>query len=83
VRFARGFERDDLKYCYFGEDHDEVLFDLEHDPDETTNYAGDPEYADAMATFRERRRELGYGPDAVDGYHTAGYESTPGAGPSV
>lgn len=66
-------KRDDLKYCYYGEGFDEVLFDLECDPDETTNYAGDPNYADDLARFRERRGELGYGPNADPDYETAGY----------
>jgi choline-sulfatase len=72
-------KRDDLKYCYYGEDVPEVLFDLERDPDETTNFATDPEYADAMETFRERRGELGYGPNADPDYETAGYD--PGVEP--
>jgi len=66
-------KRDDLKYCYYGEDAPEVLFDLDRDPEESTNYADAPDYADAMATFRERRAELGYGPDADPDYRTAGY----------
>lgn len=66
-------KRDDLKYCYYGEGHEELLFDLSRDPGETTNYAGDPDYADAMETFRERRAELGYGPDADPDYADAGY----------
>ena len=68
-------KRDDLKYCYYGEDAPEVLFDLDRDPDETTNVAADPEYADAMRTFRTRRAELGYGLDADSAYTTAGYEA--------
>lgn len=66
-------KRDDLKYCYYGEDHPEVLFDLERDPEETTNYVEDPEYTDAVERFRERRGELGYGPNADPDYETAGY----------
>jgi choline-sulfatase len=69
-------KRDELKYCYYGEAFDEVLFDLERDPDETTNHVGDPDYADELARFRERRGELGYGPDADPDYETAGYVST-------
>jgi choline-sulfatase len=67
-------KRDGLKYCYYGEDVPEVLFDIERDPDETTNYADDPEYADAVAQFRERRSKLGYGPDGDPDYATAGYD---------
>ncbi len=69
-------KRDDLKYCYYGEQYEEVLFDVERDPDETTNHVGDPDYADELARFRERRGELGYGPDADPDYETAGYVST-------
>ncbi|MFB6218613.1 MAG: sulfatase-like hydrolase/transferase [Halobacteriaceae archaeon] len=67
-------KRDGLKYCYYGEDHPELLLDLDRDPGETTNVAGDPAYADALAAFRERRAELGYGPDADPGYTDAGYQ---------
>jgi len=66
-------KRDHLKYQYYGEEMPEVLFDLERDPGETVNYAEDPEYADAMASFRERLAELGHGPDADPGYTNAGY----------
>jgi len=65
-----------LKYQYYGEDADggsEVLFDLERDPEETTDVIDDPEYAEAVDRFRERRRELGYGPDAASD-HGTGYE---------
>jgi len=67
-------KRGDLKYCYYGEEVPEVLFDLDRDPGETTNYAEAPEYADAMERFRERRGELGYGPDADTDYGSAGYD---------
>ncbi len=66
--------RDDLKYCYYGENTPAVLFDHARDPAETTNYADDPEYAEEMAAFRERRGELGYGPDGDPDYKTAGYD---------
>lgn len=66
-------KRDELKYCYYGEDEAEVLFDLECDPSETTNYAGKPQYADDLLQFRERRHELGYGPDADPDYTNSGY----------
>jgi len=65
-------KRDDLKYCYYGQDG-EVLFDLATDPEETTDIVDDPEYADAVETFRARRAELGYGPHAVPEYRNAGY----------
>ena len=67
-------KRGDLRYCYYGEKHPEVLFDLDRDPEESTNRATDSGYADAMATFRTRRGELGYGPDADPNYETAGYD---------
>jgi choline-sulfatase len=66
-------KRDDLKYCYYGADAPEVLFDLESDPEETTNVIDDPTYADRVAEFRRRRGELGYGPDADPDYENAGY----------
>lgn len=65
-------KRDDLKYCSYGET--EILFDLAADPGETTNVIDDPAYADAVATFRDRRAALGYGPDADETYETAGYK---------
>jgi choline-sulfatase len=65
--------RDDLKYCYFGEADDEVLFDLDRDPGETENLIDDPAYAEAVEAFRQRRGELGYGPDADPDYRNAGY----------
>jgi len=68
-------KRDNLKYCYYGEDVPEVLFDLERDPDETTNFANESIYKDDMGQFRERRNELGYGPNADPDYKTAGYDS--------
>ncbi len=35
----------------------EALFDLENDPEETRNLAGDPQYADALAAMRGRLTE--------------------------
>jgi len=66
-------KHDDLKYCYFGEKYEEVLFDLETDPGETTNHIDDPVYADTVEIFRKRRGELGYGPSADPSYKNAGY----------
>jgi choline-sulfatase len=68
-------KRDDLKYCYFGEDRREVLFDLDADPDETTNVIDDPAYADRVDAFRERRGALAYGPNADPAYADAGYDT--------
>lgn len=51
-------KRDHLKYHYYGESMPEVLFDLECDPDETTNRIDQPEYAQQLKGFRARRAEL-------------------------
>jgi choline-sulfatase len=70
----------DLKYCHFGDDGEEVLFDLAADPGETENRVDDPAYADAVAALRERRAELGYGPDAAtdpDPGYDPGVETEP------
>ena len=64
---------DALKYQYYGEEMPEVLFDLERDPGETQNVIDDPQYAVALTGFRQRRAELGYGPDADPDYVNAGY----------
>lgn len=69
---------DGLKYQYYGEDMPEVLFDLAADPDETHDGANDKGYATAMASFRRRRAELGYGPDADPEYRNAGYVTSGG-----
>jgi len=66
-------KRDDLKYCYYTDDDGEVLFDLDRDPGETTNLVDDPAYAEDLRRFRERRGELGYGPNADPDYRNAGY----------
>lgn len=63
----------DLKYCYYEADGSEVLFDLQRDPGETTNYLDNAAYEDALVDFRERRSELGFGPDAAPDYRNAGY----------
>ena len=66
-------KRDHLKYQYYGREMPEVLFDLSRNPQETINYADDPQYAAALASFRARRDELGYGPNARADYVNAGY----------
>jgi choline-sulfatase len=66
-------KREDLKYCYFGEDRPEVLFDLERDPEETTNVVSEARYENDLEAFRSRRDELGYGPNADPDYRSAGY----------
>lgn len=66
-------KRDDLKYQYYGRDMPEVLFDLSRNREETVDFIDDPNYADALAKFRRRRDELGYGPKAAPDYKNAGY----------
>lgn len=66
-------KRDHLKYQYYGREMPEVLFDLSQNPAETINFVGDPHYADALADFRARRDELGYGPKAAIDYQNSGY----------
>jgi choline-sulfatase len=68
-------KRHALKYLsYDREDVPEVLFDLEKDPGETRSFLDDPAYAEAVAAFRARRAELGFGPDADPNYVNAGYD---------
>lgn len=64
---------DALKYQYYGEDMPEVLFDLARSPSERENLIHDPRYADLLPKFRQRRLDLGFGPDAQEGYVNAGY----------
>jgi choline-sulfatase len=68
-------KQDALKYLYYGNDGPEVLFDLQRDPDETTNFATNPEYAGMMERFRKRLAQLGHGPDADPNYRDAGYSN--------
>jgi choline-sulfatase len=65
-------KRDQLKYQYYP-DMPEVLFDLAADPGERVNCVGDPAYAAAVASFRQRLAALGHGPDADPDYINAGY----------
>jgi len=65
-------KRDDLKYIFLAEDDQEILFDYAGG-DEHTNFASDAHYTEAMAAFRVRRNELGYGPEADADYINAGY----------
>ena len=69
-------KHDALKYCSYGPDVPEVLFDLEKDPGENTDFIADPSYADAVLRLRKRRDQLGYGPAGADAYTGAGYAST-------
>ncbi len=70
-------KRDALKYQYYGPEMPEVLFDLAADPGETRSFLDEPAYADAVAAFRRRRAELGFGPDADPHYTNAGYGPSP------
>jgi choline-sulfatase len=54
-------KQDHLKYQYYGNDMPEVLFDLSRNPEETENYLDDSAYSENIQTFRQRRKELGYG----------------------
>ncbi len=65
-------KRDALKYQYYGPEMPEVLFDLARNPAETINFIADARYAGALARFRARRDELGYGLKAA-AYKNAGY----------
>jgi len=51
-------KRDCLKYQYYGPQMQEVLFDLQANPDETINLIDDPEYAAAVQSFRRRYAQL-------------------------
>jgi choline-sulfatase len=53
-------KRGSVKYMFFGESGDEVLFDLACDPDETENLVGLPEYQALLPGFRARRGALGH-----------------------
>jgi choline-sulfatase len=74
-------KRGSLKYQHYGVDIPDVLFDLDADPGELRNVIADPKYADAVAAFRTRLGELGYGPNADANYVNAGY--SPGVPTSV
>lgn len=50
-----------LKYQYYGDNIPEVLFDLERDPAESINFAGEARYEGRMRHFRERKAMLGFG----------------------
>lgn len=66
-------KRDHLKYQYYGENIPEVLFDLQRDPSENTNWIDDPQYSEYVEAFRSRLAELGHGPLADPLYRNAGY----------
>jgi choline-sulfatase len=62
---------DDLKYQWYGEDAEEVLFDLKRDPRETKNVIARPEHASVLERLRMRRRQLGF--PASNAYQNASY----------
>ncbi|HAA77692.1 TPA: hypothetical protein DCE37_21495 [Candidatus Latescibacteria bacterium] len=68
-------KQDHLKYQWYGHDSPEVLFDLEKDPSENTDYINDPAYKAEVDRFRVRLAELGHGPNADPNYVNAGYTS--------
>ena len=51
----------------------EVLFDLDADASERVNLINEPRYVKALAGFRARCAQLGFGPDADEAYVNAGY----------
>ncbi|WP_168122542.1 sulfatase-like hydrolase/transferase [Paenibacillus sp. HB172176] len=54
-------KRDELKYQYYGPHMPEVLFDLAEDPGELENVIEHRRYAERVAEFRRRRKELRFG----------------------
>ena len=48
----------DFKYMNYIEHNYEELFDIRHDPHETTNLASDPKYQLELKTLRIRYKEL-------------------------
>ncbi len=53
-------KRGALKYHHYGPGMPDVLWDLARDPGETRNAVDDPAYAEEVAGFRARTRELGF-----------------------
>jgi choline-sulfatase len=64
---------DHLKYQYYGPNMPEVLFDLQRNPEETTDFIDDPAYGSVLGRFRQRLAALGHGPEADPNYLNAGY----------
>ena len=50
----------DFKYMNYIEYNYEELFDIKHDPHETTNLANDPRYFTKLKTLRKRYKELNH-----------------------
>ena len=70
VRAHRGVRETRWKLIHWDYPEAWELYDLEADPQETTNLAGDPEYADEEARLRDRLAELRreYGDTDPPGY---------------
>jgi len=49
-----------LKYQFYGEDGEEVLFDLEKHPEEDRNLIREPRYKESLEKFRKRAAEIGF-----------------------
>jgi len=49
-----------LKYQFYGEDGEEVLFDLEKHPEEDRNLIREPRYKESLGKFRKRAAEIGF-----------------------
>lgn len=55
---VEGVVSKDFKYMNYIEHNYEELFDIKHDPHETTNLANDPKYKLKLEKFREKYEEL-------------------------
>ena len=53
-------KRGHLKYQYYGNDIEEVLFDLDRDPSENTNVLLHSAYQQDVQSFRDRAKDLNY-----------------------
>lgn len=56
---VEGVVTKDFKYMNYVEHHYEELFDIKHDPHETTNLVNDPKYHMKLNELRRRYQELG------------------------
>ena len=66
-------KKDFIKYQYYGEGVEEVLFDLGKDPGEYHNEINNPEYKGKILEFRKRLAQLGHGVHADPDYVNTGY----------
>ncbi|MBT7770623.1 MAG: DUF4976 domain-containing protein, partial [Rhodospirillales bacterium] len=53
------------KYIHYAGGYDPELYDMEIDPEEMDNVAGDPNYADALAAMRECLTDM-LDPEAIN-----------------